>query len=331
MDQLQEVCLALGAEDLSTLSDRLQEAVDDKCDDHMKAIELLHDEIKKTGGTPIEDLSVELKADDSESTATPCSDVEAESAPDTPEKQTTSTAADVEAERLENEAREAEARRQAEAKEAHHRQLQEKKAEELREKKKEQKRKEEEKRVVAERKAEAAQRAKQRKAEEKAKATADAAAAAAKEVEAFRSQASSIAVEAAAALSVKRALVNKNAVLKVLEEAAVFKSTESSDSIATAEANDLLVAAGSPVDVEGYLMVPLQPCGSIELRVVECVQSSCEAIPAPEDTPPAASVSQTKVKAVKHSAPEEDLDALLNEFGIEVKAVTTSSKKKGKK
>jgi len=87
IDQLQEVCLRLGTEQLNALATELEAAFaknemfggEESCE----AIELMHSEIKKGGATPIEDDSVELKPSlevDSASTATPVSDTEEEKA-----------------------------------------------------------------------------------------------------------------------------------------------------------------------------------------------------------------------------------------------------------
>merc|ERR1712086_80659 len=62
--------------------------------------------------------------------------------------------------------------------------------------------------------------------------------------------------------------ISQNVVLIMIEDATVFKSPDSAEEICTISEGSLLVASGPPVEVDGFDMVPLQPCGSVELRVV---------------------------------------------------------------
>merc|ERR1711865_715081 len=112
-------------------------------------------------------------------------------------------------------------------------------------KKREQKKREEEKRDAA-----------QRKAEEKTASK----------------QAEKVVVEETVVAEVQSNKPNtgitKNVILLVTEEGTVFKSPDSADEISTISEGSLLVASGPPVEVDGFDMVPLQPCGSVELRIV---------------------------------------------------------------
>merc|ERR1719199_1381851 len=73
MEQLQEVCLSLDADALGRFADQIEKTLVEEKDEEFKSVvSLFHDEIRKTGSTPIEDDSVQLKPEvDSESTATP--------------------------------------------------------------------------------------------------------------------------------------------------------------------------------------------------------------------------------------------------------------------
>lgn len=205
-----------------------------------------------------------------------------------------------------------------------------KKAEEQR-KKREQKKREDEKREVARNRAEAAQRAKERKAQEKA---------AAKVVE--KPEHDNIVPETQPIS--KSSGISKNVILLVTEDSTVFASPESSDEISTICEGSFLVAAGPPVEVDGYPMVPLQPMGSVELRTVKRMQAgsvveqeeahadaALEVDRAPEEAVSKVAPVKTKTSKSGKHAVEEDLDDLLNEFGLVPQAVEKSSKKKGKK
>jgi len=318
MDQLQEVCLQLGAPELSKLAEELEAALAKQSEDCGEAIKLLHGEIRKLEITPIEDDSVQLKPEvDSESTVTPEESGDEEAAHE-PEMSPDKITSEPSLEEL------AAARAQAEAEQAEEQAARERKAEEQR-KKREQKKREDEKKEASLRKAEAAQRAKLRKAEEKATS---------KEQEKVTAETALPKVQQKPA----NTGIAKNVILVVTEEGPVFASLESDAEISTMTEGSLLVAAGSPVDVDGYMMVPLQPCGSIELRIVRLmvpleVDSTApvvqeEALAAPKDSH-LADVKQAS-KAAKQQAEEEDLDGLLSEFGVVVSPVTKSSKKKGK-
>jgi len=129
----------------------------------------------------------------------------------------------------------------------------------------------------------------------------------------------------------------QNTILVVTEEATVFKSPESADEVSTLSEGSLLVASGPPVEVDGFDMVPLQPCGSVELRVVRLmvpleasVSANVEEVqPAPKQVP-LADMKKASIVA-KAKAEEEDLDGLLSEFGVVLEPVTKTSKKKGKR
>merc|ERR1712039_696337 len=60
-------------------------------------------------------------------------------------------------------------------------------------------------------------------------------------------------------------------ILLVTEDAVIFASPESSEELSAISEGSFLVASGPPVDEDGYDMVPLQPCGSVELRAVRRV------------------------------------------------------------
>lgn len=328
VDQLQEICLRLGTEDLCKLASELENTLtkeEREDSDYCETVELLHREIKKYGATPIEDDTVQLKPDvDSASTATPdsCSEEqspghEIESSPATPAKEKRAkepTPEEIEAERV-----------LAEAQEAEERVRREKKAEEQR-KKREQKKREDEKKDAAQRRAEAAQRAKERKA-------------AAKDSEKVEKVVQNSAVPKKA----NNTGIHKNVILVVTEEGVVFASPESSDEISTISAGSFLVAAGPPIDVDGYDMVPLQPCGSVELRIVKKMANAevdvvVDAVDTPEPAAPVAAVPEAAVPAPAKTANkaakvqiEEDLDGLLSEFGVVLQTATKSPKKKGKK
>jgi curved DNA-binding protein CbpA len=318
-DQLQEVCLALGTEDLCALASQLEEALAKDSEDCCEVVDLLHLKIKQIGATPIEDDSVQLNVE-SASTATPDSCNEEELAHElegSPMEKTAkeSTPEDIEAERLLVEAQEAEETLKRE-----------KKAEEQR-KKREQKKREDEKRDAALRKAEAAQRAKERKAQEKA---------AAKESEKVEEKPLAVAAKAAAIVSD----IAKNMILVVIEDGTVFASSESSDEVSSISEGSFLVASGPPVDVDGYPMVPLQPCGAVELRIVKrafaSLPSPAEEVTLEVDSEAEAAETQEEVvkkpsKTGKPQAEEEDLDTLLSEFGVVLQPVTKGAKKKGKK
>jgi len=319
MDQLQAVCLELGAQELSKLAEQLEAALAKQSEDCGEAIKLLHGEIRKLEITPIEDDSVQLKPEvDSESTVTPEESGDEEEAAHEPEMSPEKIISEPSLEEL------AAARAQAEAEQAEEQAAREKKAEEQR-KKREQKKREDEKKASSLVKAEAAQRAKLRKAEEKASS---------KEQEKVTEETASPKVQRKPA----NTGIAKNVILVVTEEGPVFASLKSDDEISTMTEGSFLVAAGSPVDVDGYDMVPLQPCGSIELRIVRLmvpleVSSTApvvreEAPAAPKDSH-LADVKQAS-KAAKQQAEEEDLDGLLSEFGVVLSPVTKSSKKKGK-
>eukprot|EP00403_Amphidinium_massartii_P016539 CAMPEP_0178421092 /NCGR_PEP_ID=MMETSP0689_2-20121128/26471_1 /TAXON_ID=160604 /ORGANISM="Amphidinium massartii, Strain CS-259" /LENGTH=953 /DNA_ID=CAMNT_0020042597 /DNA_START=133 /DNA_END=2994 /DNA_ORIENTATION=+ len=148
-DQLQEVCLQLGVEELESLSGQLEAALEKE---QTLAIELLHAAIKKYGGTPIEDLSVKIKADgDTASTGSPDSgnDDDSDDADETdatPQKSAkVKSPEELEAERL----------------------MAERRAEEQR-KKKEQQKKQDEARMAALRKEEAKEKKAQEREKEKA-------------------------------------------------------------------------------------------------------------------------------------------------------------------
>jgi len=316
MDQLQEVCLRLGTEDLCKLADDLEAALALKSQDCCEAVELLHIKIKDNGATPIKDESVSLEPEvDSESTATPASDNEEEAQREpqgSPEKMEAEepTAEELEAERV-----------LAEAQEAEEKLKREKKAEEQR-KKREQKKREDEKRDAAKNRADAALRAKERKAQEKASA---------KESEKVVEK--SAAPTPKAQPKTNNTGIAKNVILVVTEDATVFASPESSDEISEISEGSFLVAAGPPVDVDGFDMVPLQPCGSVELRVVRRMEANAAADTSPvtekvaaEEQAPVKTTSSKKVPIVE----EEDLDNLLSEFGVVLSPVS-KTKKKAKK
>jgi len=290
-------------------------------EDYGEAVALLHDEIKKLGGTPVEDASVPLKPDaDSESTATPvdndsCNE-EADSSPEKGSKHKLPEESEAD-------------RAQAEAQEAEEQARQEKKAEEQR-KKKEQKKREAEKRDAAVRKAEAAQRAKDRKAQEKASA---------REAEKVSEKIASPDVKS----TLNDTGIDRNVILVVLEAGIVFASMQSSDEVSTIAEGSFLVASGPPAEVDGYDMVPLQPCGAVELRIVKqmplpAAQAVSDVITqgaaAPDETVPQEETIAPVKKAVKpgkDQQEEEDLDNLLSEFGVVLQPVTKSAKRRGKK
>lgn len=311
VDQLQEVCLRLGADELCKLASELEAAMSKESEGCCETVGLLHAEIKKYGGTPIEDDSVQLKPDiDSESTATPddCepSPRELEASPDKSVKEPTPE--EIEAER-----------KVAEADETEERAKREKKAEEQR-KKREQKKREDEKRDAAANRAEAAKRSKERKAT-------------AKESEkAVASEKEEKTVVAKARPTASISGISKNVILVVIEEGTVFASTDSSDEISEIYEGAFLVAAGPPVDIDGYDMVPLQPCGSVELRIVKrmLASDSSVVVAAPVEVAAEVPVVKTAIKAGKQAV-EEDLDELLNEFGLTPQPAAKSPKKKGKK
>lgn len=312
IDQLQEVCLALGTEELGKLATQLEDTLAKESEDYSATIELLHNEIKKTGGTPIEDDSVQLKPDvDSESTATPddsCN--EAPPTPGSPEKvRRVPTSEELEAKRVE-----------AEAKEAAERVLKEKKAEEQR-KKREQKKRDDEKKAAAANRAEAAQRAKERKAQEKA-ATKD-----------VKQEEAPACITPKAQKTSQDTGIAKNVILVVIEESVVFSSPTSSDEISTISAGSFLVASGPPVEVDGYDMVPLQPTGAVELRTVTKMNAPEASIELEDEAVPEVVPvkTQSTAKPGKLQVQEEDLDALLDEFGLVPQPVAKSPKKKGKK
>jgi len=311
VDQLQEVCLRLGADELSKLASELEDAMSKEKGDCCETVALLHAEIKKYGGTPIEDDSVQLKPDvDSESTATPddCepSPRELEGSPLAVKSIKIPTPEEVEAER-----------KVAEADEAEERVKREKKAEEQR-KKREQKKREDEKRDAASNRAEAAKRSKERKATAK-----ESEKAVAKETE------ETTVVAKARPISD----ISKNVILVVIEEGTVFASTDSSEEISEICEGSFLVAAGPPVDVDGFAMVPLQPCGSVELRIVKRMLAldSSVAVAAPVEVAAEVPVAKTTSKGAGKQPVEEDLDDLLNEFGLTPQPAVKSPKKKGKK
>merc|ERR1712224_940806 len=138
--------------------------------------------------------------------------------------------------------------------------------------------------------------------------------------------------------------IDKNVILVVTEAGTVFASLESSEELCTLAEGSFLVASGPPVEVDGYDMVPLQPCGSVELRIVQKMgapESNVGGVDAqPEEvvetSKPEANVAsvtpaKTANKAAKAQAEEEDLDNLLSEFGVVLQPVAPKSgKKKGK-
>lgn len=319
IDQLQEVCLALGTEELSKLAVQFEEALAAKDSrDGCEVVELLHLKIKQCGATPIADDSVQLESDTA-STEPPdsCNEeeitYELEGSP-AEKRAREPTPEEVEAERV-----------LAEAHKAEEIIKREKKAEEQR-KKREHKKREEEKRDAALRRADAAQRAKERKAQEKASA---------KDSEKVAEKIPTPKTQPASIVSD----IYKNVILVVIEEGPVFASTDSSDEISTMSEGAFLVASGPPVDVDGYPMVPLQPCGAVELRIVKrmlAAESSVdEDVPSEELDAEEIVPNETPVKkagkAAKAQAEAENLDSLLSEFGVVLTPVSKSAKKKGKK
>mmetsp|Transcript_118830 Transcript_118830/g.216168 ORF Transcript_118830/g.216168 Transcript_118830/m.216168 type:complete len:1005 (-) Transcript_118830:154-3168(-) len=65
--------------------------------------------------------------------------------------------------------------------------------------------------------------------------------------------------------------------LVVTEEGPIFESPTSDTAIDTASVGATLTAAGSPVDVDGYGMVPLRPRGAVEVRIVKAVPPQASA------------------------------------------------------
>lgn len=136
--------------------------------------------------------------------------------------------------------------------------------------------------------------------------------------------------------------ISKNMILVVTEDTTVFASPESSDEISSICEDSFLVASGPPVEVDGYLMVPLQPMGAVELRTVKRMQATSTPEEAEQEAalqvdevpekalPKVAAVKTTVSKSGKHAV-EEDLDALLDEFGLVPQPPVKGSKKKAKK
>mmetsp|Transcript_10803 Transcript_10803/g.24436 ORF Transcript_10803/g.24436 Transcript_10803/m.24436 type:complete len:963 (+) Transcript_10803:104-2992(+) len=65
--------------------------------------------------------------------------------------------------------------------------------------------------------------------------------------------------------------IKEGTALVVIEEGPIFASPSSYDTIGQATIDMKLVAAGRPVDAEGYSMVPLRPSGTVEMRIVKVV------------------------------------------------------------
>lgn len=316
MDQLQEVCIQRGTDELDVLAAELEIALGESgsC---TRAIELLHAEIRKTGGTPIEDDSVKLKPDDDNaSTLTPDSSNEEEigsqDGDDSPQKAAKELSPqELEAERL-----------RVEAEDAAEQERRAKKAEEQR-KKKEQKRKEEEKRQAAQRKLDA----KERKAQEKA---------ASKEVEKLAVEQQKVEEKKAQQITSGTSItvIAKGTPLLVEVEGPIFESPTSYETIGVAAVGSQMIAAGPPVDVDGYGMVPVQPRGTLELRIVKVAPAATTPPDnkANDNSQEASPKKAKKAKEQKQAAPEEDLDAILTEFGIDVQSLPKEGKKKkGKK
>merc|ERR1712039_207058 len=120
--------------------------------------------------------------------------------------------------------------------------------------------------------------------------------------------------------------IDTNVILVAITDGIVYASPDSTDEISTVREGALLVASGPRVRVDGYDMVPLQPCGSVELRIVRKLSnwaaaesSPCRTVGLPEEA--GARVVKT-TKAARAAADEEDFDALLKEFGIVLQPVS---------
>lgn len=119
----------------------------------------------------------------------------------------------------------------------------------------------------------------------------------------------------------------------------VFEAPTSSNIVRRVRQGGTVHASGPETIVDGYPMLPILPSGAVEsahvrrqqaaaaaaVPVAEAPAAEAQAAPAPED-------AKKKTKA-KTGTPdqEEDLDALLEEFGVEVKAGAKKTKGKGNK
>jgi hypothetical protein len=100
--------------------------------------------------------------------------------------------------------------------------------------------------------------------------------------------------------------VAAGAELVAAEEGAIFESLDSYDEVGPISVGQMLVAAGSAIEVDGYWMVPIKPKGAVELRILRAV------VAPPSEKPSKGKGGKTDKSNSGTSEPE--LDGCLKDF-----------------